>query len=754
VAGEVSWRVPSLSLADEAIELFADRARRVRPDFRLTDDDDAIAAEICRRLDGVPLAIELAAARVRVLSLTEIRDGLHDRFRLLTGGARTAVRRQQTLRASVDWSHALLTEPERVVFARLAVFMGGFDLDAAEAVVGGGDVERFQVLDLLTLLVDKSLVVAETASGRTRYRLLETVRQYALERLGESGQADAVRARHRDYYTTMAATLDTPAPSGHEERLDQAETEIDNLRAAFTWSRENSDIELASQLASSLQSLWLARGRIREGHAWFDAVLADADAHPDDVAPAVRARALADNVMLDMHAGGTDSMDQALQALAIAREVDDPALLARALTACGSFAVYDPEVARPYFAEAIGLARSIGDGWRLSQILVWQAYGAVMVGDPITIRAAAEEGRDLAEAIGDRFASDGCRWSLGVAQGMTGDFVGAVTQLREVIAEADAAHDTLWKCCALFMQALMLAHHGDPSAARETANAAVEAGAELGGFFPGLAYAGLTIATLAAGDVAAADDAIAAGLPHLNRQPKQAAIWIAYAAQAALVRGDLTAARRLADDAVAATSGLHLSLALTTRAGVAIAQGEPEQAARDAHDALATATSTGAYAAAPDTLECLALLAVGAGSHREAARLFGAADAIRQRGGLVRFKIFDAFFEFPLAALREGMGEKDFESAWAEGAALSTEEAIAYAQRRRGERKRPASGWDSLTPTERDVVRLVSEGLANNDVATRLFVSPRTVQTHLTHVYSKLGLTSRVQLAQEAARHG
>ena len=223
VAGEVSWRVPSLSLADEAIELFTDRARRVRPDFRLTDENAATAAEICRRLDGVPLAIELAAARVRVLSLTEIRDGLHDRFRLLTGGARTAVRRQQTLRASVDWSHALLTEPERILFARLAVFMGGFDLDAAEAVAGGGDVERFQVLDLLTLLVDKSLVVAESTSGRTRYRLLETVRQYALEKLGESGQADAVRARHRDHYTAMAALLDTPAPTGHEQRLEQAD---------------------------------------------------------------------------------------------------------------------------------------------------------------------------------------------------------------------------------------------------------------------------------------------------------------------------------------------------------------------------------------------------------------------------------------------------------------------------------------------------------------------------------------------------
>jgi DNA-binding CsgD family transcriptional regulator len=232
-----------------------------------------------------------------------------------------------------------------------------------------------------------------------------------------------------------------------------------------------------------------------------------------------------------------------------------------------------------------------------------------------------------------------------------------------------------------------------------------------------------------------------------------AAIWIASAAQAALARGDLTAARRLADDAVAATSGFHLSLALTTRAGVAIAQGQPEQADRDAQDALATAASAGAFGAAPDTLECLAALAVGAGSHREAARLYGAAESIRERMAQVRFKIFDAFFEFSVAALRDAMGEKDFESAWAEAAALSTDEAIAYARRRRGERKRPTSGWASLTPTERDVVRLVSEGLANNDIATRLFVSPRTVQTHLTHVYSKLGLTSRVQLAQEAVRH-
>jgi DNA-binding CsgD family transcriptional regulator len=192
---------------------------------------------------------------------------------------------------------------------------------------------------------------------------------------------------------------------------------------------------------------------------------------------------------------------------------------------------------------------------------------------------------------------------------------------------------------------------------------------------------------------------------------------------------------------------------MTGRARVLMAQGEPKQAESDAHDALTRAAEIEAHICVPDVLEVLADLAGKAGSYREAARLFGAAQAIRQRMGMVRFKVWDAAYEVSVATLRDAMGDKDFDAAWAEGAALSTEEAIAYAQRGRGERKRPTRGWASLTPTERDVVRLVSEGLANNDIATRLFVSRRTVQTHLTHVYTKLGLTSRVQLVQEAARH-
>ncbi len=754
VLGEVTWRVPSLSLADEAIELFADRARLARPEFSITDDNVAVVGEICRRLDGMPLAIELAAARVRALSLTEIIDSLHDRFRLLTGGSRTAGRRQQTLRAAVDWSHALMTEPERVLFRRLAVFLGGFDLDAARAVGGSGDIERYQVLDQLTLLVDKSLVVAEDSPRGTRYRLLETVRQYALEKLAESGEADTIRAHHCDHYTAIAAQLDTPAQADYERHLEQVDTDFDNLRAAFTWSRENRDTERALALASSLQPLWLTRGHIREGRAWFESVLTDDDAHNLEVA-APWARAFADKAMLDAWLGMNDSMDKAEQALALARNLDDPPLLSRVLTACGFIAGYNSEVARPYFAEAIEIARAIGDQWRLSQLLERQAYEAIIAGDPVAARVAAEEGCNFAEAIGDRFGSRQCRLWLSWARLWQGDLNEAAAQFAEVVAEANAAQDGISTVIGLAGRGWSLAYRGETGVARAAADAAIKAGAELGQLYEGIGYSALAVATLAAGDVAAAQASSEAALEHFSVQPETAAVNVAPVAEAALARGDLAAAGRLADEAVSGTtaSPFSTSLALTTRARVAVAEGEPHKAEHDAYDALGYAVRVEAYLAVPDILECLAGLAGQDGSHQEAVRLFGAAGAIRQRKGMVRFLIHQPGYEASVTILREAMGDIDFESAWAEGAKLSTEEAIAYAQRGRGERKRSMTGWASLTPTELDVIRLVTEGLSNKDIGTRLFVSPRTVQTHLTHVYTKLGLTSRMQLAQEAVRH-
>jgi DNA-binding CsgD family transcriptional regulator len=615
-------------------------------------------------------------------------------------------------------------------------------------------VQRYQVLDQLSLLVDKSLVVADASGGRTRYRLLETVRQYALEKLGESGEADAVRTRHRDYFTSMAALLDAPAGTDYEQRIQQAEMEIDNLRAAFSWSCENSDTALALTLASSLQPLWITRGRVREGRSAFDAVLTDEVARDAAVAAAVRARAMADTAMLDFLFGTADRASRAQQALSLARDVDDPAVLARALTACGFVAAYNAELAGEYFAEAIELARESQDSWRLSEILSAQADAAIAAADPIAAREAAEEGRDLAEAIGDRFNSRHCRMCLGLVQLWRGELAGAVTQLRVVAADAEAAHDLIVAASSYGHQGTTLAWQGDTSAARAAADASLDFASEFGGVFAGVSYFALAHSALAAGDVKTALDATASAWEHGSFMPGFAAHLRHLNAWAALADGDLIAARRWADDAVATTTGGGLlTRGLAARARVAIAQGELEQAERDAHDALACAAEAGAHLFIPDILESLGTLAGHAGSHSEAARLFGAVAAIQDRMSAVRFKVWDADYQASVGTLRDTLGDNDFDVAWAEGAALSTEEAIAYAQRGRGQRKRPASGWGSLTPTELDVIRLVSEGMTNSDVATRLFISPRTVQTHLTHVYTKLGLTSRVQLAQEAARH-
>ena len=377
----------------------------------------------------------------------------------------------------------------------------------------------------------------------------------------------------------------------------------------------------------------------------------------------------------------------------------------------------------------------------------------MVAGDNIALRASAEEGREIADAIGDRFGSRQCGWRLATAHIVQGDLTGGIALLREVIAEAEADHDGISRVTALLILPQALAYLGDASAALAAAEGAIESAAELGDVYIGAVYIEVMIAHLAAGDVAPASEAAEAAWSHMSGLQGTAQLNSAFIAPAALARGDLAGARRRADDAIAATSGWNLAMALTTRARVAVAEGDPKRAEQDAHDALSCSAAVGALLGVADLLEILAGLAADAGSHREAARLFGAADGIRRRTGQVRFQIYRAGYEASVDAVRNSMGEDDFEAAWTEGAAMSNEEAIAYALRGRGERKRPTTGWASLTPTERDVVRLVGEGLANKDVAARLFVSPRTVETHLTHVYTKLGLASRVQLAQEAARH-
>lgn len=746
VPGELSWRVPSLSIVDEAVELFTDRARRSRPDFAVDQGNTALVEEICRRLDGMPLAIELAAARVRALSARQIVDSLHDRFRLLTGGARTAVRRQQTLRASVDWSHALLTEPEKVLFRRLAVFPGGFDLNAAQAVGASTDVETYQLLDQLSLLVDKSLVVASDTSTGMRYRLLETVRQYAQEKLGESGEANQVRTRHRDHYTGVAAEWESRGHTVDEDLLRWAESEIDNLRAAFAWSRENAELEMALRLILSLRPLWLRGGRAHEALAGLAAILAE---DHSGIAPAVWVGAVAQQCILTSWVGNPMELGQAQEALGIARKLADPALITQVLMACGMVSIYSPDVAEPYFTEAIDLASAAGDRWSLCQIFAYQATSAAMAGDPARGRVAAEKGLELADAIGDKFFSRNCRTWLAMALMMQGDLA-AADNLCSAAEEADAASDPTMSVFTNIGVCEIRAFQGREEAARTAAQSALSAGEAMGGYFADTVLGVYARAALVGGDAEESWRLSQAAIARTNQLREIFVRSVSPIAEAALACGDLDAARRYADQAVATVPGWFGVMALTVRAYIALAQGESEQAERDVHDALALAVRTQGYIRVDDALECLARLSADEGNLSFAARLLGAAEGIRERIGHIRFPMYQAGFDAVTSLAREALGQDDFDALWAEGFALSAEEAIAYAQRGRGERRRPTTGWGSLTPTELDVARLATEGLGNKDIGARLFISPRTVQTHLTHVYAKLGITSRVQLVQEA----
>ena len=787
VAGETTWRVPSLPVNGEAVELFADRAQRARPGFAISAANGEAVAEICRRLDGIPLAIELAASRLRAFSPAEIAAGLHDRFRLLTGGSRTAVRRQQTLRGSVDWSHALLTEPERVLFRRLAVFAGGFDRMAAEIVGSANDLDQHQVLEQLAELVDKSLVAAEEAEGATRYRLLETIRQYAAEKLAESGEADAVRTRHRDHYAVVASELARPAGDRHRQ-IRQVEDNIDNLRAAFQWSLEVSDRETALRLALWLWPIWRGRSRMREGLAWLDSALGGDSDFAAAMPPDVRIPALVDAVVLAAETSAAPRIAQAEEAVALARQVGDHALLGRALLAAGLAAgnagqdgePYIAEAAmlarqagsagmlaaagylardgQPHIAEAIALARQSGDAGMLAEMLRWQAFAALDSQDLVAARPAAEEGAALADRAGRQQTSLRCRMLLSTTLILQGEFGQARSLLSRVISESESEQLLLWKMHGLGNLGWALALMGEPTEARALGEASIAIADDLGMTLHAMTgYTCLAHAAMAAGDGDALRKANEAAWQRSSSRSRLRPAYHINAAVADLAAADLQGAREQADQGIAAAAELNMKYALMSAllvsAQVAIAVRDVGRAHDDAYHALTIGRDIESQSGIIGALECLGAMAPGAEEQHKAARLLGAADAHRRVIGYRRFRLGQAGYDSTVAELRTSMGNAEFDEAWDAGAALTLDEAVNYALRGHGERNRPAFGWLSLTPAEREVARLVAEGLANKDIAARLFVSPRTVQTHLTHMYGKLGITSRLQLAQQAARH-
>ncbi|HEX8009450.1 MAG TPA: tetratricopeptide repeat protein [Casimicrobiaceae bacterium] len=415
LAGEATFTVPALATPDPyekfihaaltqyaAARLFIDRAVAAQPAFEVSQQNAAAVAEVCQRLDGIPLAIELAASRARALSVETIAARLNDRFRLLTGGDRTALPRQQTLRALIDWSHDLLTERERTLFRRLAVFVGGWTLEAAEAIAPGGDIEGADVLDLLTHLVEKSLVAIEAEGGR--YRLLDTVREYARERLGKSGEEEQVRDRHLGYYLGLAEKARPELFGGSQSTwLRRLDLERENLLSAHSWcDRTEAGAESGVRLVHAVKPYCFNRGLLGLGHRLTLEALAREGAQGRNQA---RCKILADAGQYCSFMGRySEALRHLEEGLAIAREIGNTGMIARVLQPLGmaSLGVGEAAAARGYLEEALVLARELGDKRELAGAINALAQLHRLEANLETAEPLYDQVVALARELGDR----------------------------------------------------------------------------------------------------------------------------------------------------------------------------------------------------------------------------------------------------------------------------------------------------------------------------------------------------------------
>jgi predicted ATPase/DNA-binding SARP family transcriptional activator len=416
VQGEVLWRVPSLSLPDpgadvgdcEAVRLFVERAEAVAAGFALDDDNAGPIAAICLRLDGMPLALELAAARAAVLAPAQIAERLHDSLGLLTAGSR-GLSRQETLRATLEWSHDLLTDPERVLFRRLGVFAGSFGIAAVEGICDA------DALELLGLLVEKSLVQVEPGGGEHRYRLLETMRQYARERLGEAGELHMFAARHRAWYLALAQAED-PTPTGGRGDAARVERDHDNLRAALASALDH-EPEEALLLALAMWWFWVVRGYFAEGARWFDAALARSPERTE-----LRARALAATAVIAIRRGLAERrLPLVAEGVAIRREVGDPAALARGLHELGDHLVLssDHAAADRAFAEGLEVCGRLEEVGQAAGIKQSQGVLAHYCGDLAGAHERFAESIALLEGAADEQVIP--FWAIGIALAVAPD---------------------------------------------------------------------------------------------------------------------------------------------------------------------------------------------------------------------------------------------------------------------------------------------------------------------------------------------
>ncbi|MFJ7198243.1 MULTISPECIES: ATP-binding protein [unclassified Streptomyces] len=458
---------PLAPMTDEdAMLLFTERAVAVRPDFRLTDDNRVTTRELCRRLDGIPLALELAAGRLRALSTEQVLQRLDDRFRLLTGSNRSAPARHQTLRTAIGWSHELCAPEQRLLWARLSVFAGQFDLEAVEYICSGTDLPAESVLDVLSGLLAQSVVLREDSAQGTRYRMLDTVREYGAEWLAATDDTDRLRRRHRDWYLGLATwcELDWFSPR-QAEVAARAESELPNLRRAMECSLEiPGEAHLAQYLAGTLWFLWVGCGRLSEGRHWLDHVLEEETPYDSS-----RLKALWVLGYVAVLQGDPVGAVSALQECRDeAEQADDPTALAYAVHRMGCLALVTDDMARAQELLGDALRRYQELGELNSNVLMAQIELSMAVGfhgDLDGAAAICEEVREICEDRGERWALSYALYVLAFAALQRDRPDRARDLLCQSLAISHTFHDLLGSALALELLALVTAIEGDAAEA-------------------------------------------------------------------------------------------------------------------------------------------------------------------------------------------------------------------------------------------------------------------------------------------------
>lgn len=694
VPGELTWRVPSLNDA-AATRLFSERASRVRPGFQAEGSEGAAVAQICRRLDGLPLAIELAAARVRMMPPARIAAALDDRFRLLTGGSRTVLPHQQTLETSVAWSHDLLDDSERALLRRLSVFAGGFTLDAAEHVCTGDVVDRYAVLDLLTHLVDKSLVQADVDDPEGRYRLLETIRFFAGARLAESGESDRIRERHRDFFLALAERAEPELVKADGLAwLDRLQRDWDNLSAAADWCESTAAHGPFLRLVTALTLFFELRSHLAAGGRWFARALSH-----DDGPSALRARALWGASHVALYGGDMEALGRyAPAALAMAEEIGDEAATCRALNTNGLAAMWlghEVEGGRAAMVRSAALGRKLKDNWALCDGLKLTTVSWMIQDDFEGLSPVLAEFKAVSEALGNRFFMAWYYTTVGWAAMHQGDFTLAEQEMELALAEDKELGGAATSGFVVAQLGEIEAQTGRYDAAESRLVPFLEKAAATGDFL-GAPWGVPALARLLIGREAPADarDMIA-GFVDLLRplgMPINVSEGLNVLGAAHLALGNEAAAAEALAAAKAEAESISNpwlgAQAIYLLGELARRRGGLDEAEGLHHDALAMRASRGLRPGVAESLEALAALAVQHDSYAEAARLFGAASTLRDQMGLARWPVQMASYDSDVNDTRKALGEDAFAAAWAEGAALTVDAAVAYAGRAHGERRR------------------------------------------------------------------